>query len=63
MLIKPIDSQLLSFFAFLVIDAIVLNVFERDEFLDAIGSLVSEDRMVFIIEQLLIFSDDEQFGA
>ena len=47
---EPFDRQLLSFFAFLVVDAVVPDVFDGDQFLDASCSFMCCDGMVFVVE-------------
>ena len=61
-LVEPGDGFFLGLIAGFVVDAVVLDVFDRHQFLHPGGPLMGEDGVVLVVEQLFLLGDDEQLG-
>ncbi len=60
---KPIDRQLLCFLSLFAVDAVMLDPPDGDQLLDTCRSFIRRNRVIFVIEQLFVFRDDEQPSA
>src|SRR3954470_4369937 len=62
-LVEPRDRFLLGPLPRLVVDAVMLDSGDIHQFLDAGGAFMGEDRVVLVVEELLVLGDDEQLRA
>src|ERR1035438_3356503 len=59
-LVEPPNCFLLRLVASLVVNAVMLDALDSHEFLDPGGALVSENGVILVVEQFLLFGDDKQ---